>query len=50
MNPAKNTVRMMILDADSGVYLCIFCKLCHFLQNLKKTSIFHVLIYISSIH
>jgi hypothetical protein len=40
MSPAKNTVSMMVLLADSGVYLCNFFKLSPDLRNLKKSSFF----------
>jgi hypothetical protein len=40
MSPAKNTVSMVVLSADSGVYLCNFFKLSPDLHNLKKSTIF----------
>jgi len=39
MSPANNTVRMVVLLADSGVYLFNFFKLNPDLHNLKKSSI-----------
>ena len=39
MSPAKNTVSMVVLLAESGVYLCIFFRLSPDLHNLKKSSI-----------
>ncbi len=36
MSLAKNTVNMVVLWADSGVYLCILFKLSPDLHNLKK--------------
>ena len=40
MSPAKNTISMVVLLADSGVYLCNFFKFSPDLHNLKKSSIF----------
>ncbi len=40
MIPANNTVSIVVLFADSEVYLCIFLKLNSDLHNLKKSSIF----------
>jgi hypothetical protein len=40
MSLANNTVSMVVLLADSGVYLCNFFKLSPDLHNLKKSSIF----------
>ena len=40
MSPAKNTVSMVVLCADSGVYLCNFFRPNPDLHNLKKSSIF----------
>jgi len=40
MSSARNAVSMMVLLADSGVYLCNFFRLSPDLHNLKKSSIF----------
>jgi hypothetical protein len=40
MSPANNTVSMVVLLADCGVYLCNFFKPSLDLHNLKKSSIF----------
>ena len=45
MSPAKNTISMVVLLADSGVYLCNFFKFSPDLHNLKTVSYTHLDVY-----